>query len=87
MEDIYKIASDKGYEGDNTLPSLEWWLRDKKKIHCEIFFSMFHKKWAINGYFIDLKKLKKIEHSAKDIKFDTYIEALEYSIEQMLLKI
>ena len=77
----------KGYLGENCLSSIELWLRDIKQIHCEIFFSMFHKKWFINNYFIDLKKLKKIEHGLKETRFESYNDALEFAIQQMLLKI
>ena len=81
-----KLA-EKGYLGDNSLSSIEWWLRDVKHIHCEIFFSMFHKKWFINNYLIDLKKQKKIELNLKEVKFESYPDALEFAIEQMVSKI
>ena len=79
--------TEKGYLGDNSLSSIEWWLRDVKHIHCEIFFSMFHKKWFINNYLIDLKKQKKIELNLKEVKFESYPDALEFAIEQMVSKI
>lgn len=84
---IIEKFTEKGYLGDFSLKSVEWWLRDEKHIHCEIFFSMFHKKWSINNYFIDLRKFKKIDHELKEIKFESYNEALEYAVEQMLLKV
>lgn len=87
MEEIYKLAVEKGYTGNKTLPELEWWLREKKLLHCEIFFSMFHKKWALNNYLIDLKKFKKIELEGKAINYETYSEALLTAIEKMLNKI
>lgn len=86
-QESYDLAKSKGYLKENSLMHLEWWLREEKNIHCEIFLSMFHKKWAINNYLIDLKKLKKIELTGKLPQFETYPLALKFAIEQMLNKV
>lgn len=84
MEKIFNIAKDMGYSGEDNPCLIEDWLRTSKNIHAELFFSMFHKKWSINNYFIDLKKLKKIDRNAKSIMYETYGEAQEVSIREML---
>ena len=84
MKEVFIIAKEKGYTGDNSLVSLEWWLRLKKLIHCEIFYSTFHKSWYINNYFLDLKKMKRIDHDLPSKKFENYTDALEYAITEML---
>lgn len=86
-EEIYELAKTKGYSGENSIIPLEWWLRDEKFLHCEIFFSMFHKTWSINNYIIDLKKLKKIEINEKFLQFENYPKALLHSIETMIKKL
>lgn len=87
MESVYTIAKDKGYSGENNLYLIREWLAITKHIHVELFFSMFHKKWSINNYFIDLKKLKKIERNAKSLQYENYNDALEVSLREMLEKI
>lgn len=84
---IFELAKEKGYQGEEKLQEIEIWIRNKKHIHCEIFFSMFHKKWSLNNYLIDLKKLKKIEFDSKTIFYEEYDDALEKAIEEMLNKI
>jgi hypothetical protein len=86
-EDLYKLAQSKGYVGENSTVLLEWWLRDEKFLHCEIFFSMFHKTWSINNYIINLKKFKKIEIEEKLLKFESYPKALLHAIEVMINKL
>lgn len=83
-QEFKKELLEKGYSGDFSLSSIEWWLRKEKLLHCEIFLSMFHKKWSANSYIINLKKLKKIEIKDKIPQFEEYSDALLYSIEQML---
>lgn len=81
---IFEKAKEKGYYGEENLVLIEDWLRNSKNIHGELFFSMFHKKWSINNYFIDLKKLKKIERNSKNEMYESYKEALTASIGEML---
>ena len=82
--EIYELARTKGYTEANSIVILEWWLRDVKNVHWEIFFSMFHKKWSVNNYFIDLKKEKKVEYNEKIPQFDTYPLALKFAVEEMI---
>lgn len=86
-DSVKETLTNKGYLGDFSLPSVEWWLRIQKHLHCEIFFSMFHKKWSVNNYIINLKKLKKIEIDGKIPQYEDYSDALEFAIEQMTLKL
>lgn len=85
--EVFNAAKEKGYIGENILSLVEDWLRKDKQIHCEIFFSMFHKKWSINNYFIDMNKLKKIDHGCKTTYFETYEEVQVFSISEMLKKV
>jgi hypothetical protein len=87
MKNIFERAKLKGYDGEIKLSLLEDWLRENKYIHCEIFFSLFHKKWSLNNYFINTKKLKRIEWDWRDFHFETYPEAQEFAIDKMLEKI
>jgi hypothetical protein len=87
IDKIYDKAKEKGYSGNKSLTEIQDWLRIDKNIYCEIFFSMYHKKWSINNYFIDLKKLKKINWDYTSQKFDDFDEALILAIDEMLKKI
>lgn len=71
----------------NTMPVTELteWVGDEHHMRAELFFSMFHKKWSINSYFINTKKFKKV-YPKEDIKemFLDYREAREIALSEML---
>lgn len=52
------------------------WIEEKHNLRAELFYSMFHKKWQVNNYFVDVKKGKKV-YPKTEIKgkFDSYEEA------------
>ena len=85
--EIFELAKTKGYTGTNSIVILEWWLREEKLLHWEIFFSMFHKMWYVNNYLIDLKKAKKIDYPNKIPQFETYPLALKFAVEEMIKKL
>jgi len=81
---LFERAKEKGYKGEDYLPSILEWIRVEKNLYAEIFYSFFHKKWSINSYFIDLSKLKKVERNQKMIYYFTYLETLRQTIDEML---
>lgn len=84
-KEVFELSKEKGYNGEDKLSLIEDWLRDKHKLHSEIFYSFFHNKWSVNGYFIHISdKVTKIERNAKMIQYFTYKEALSQAIYEML---
>ena len=84
-KEVHDLAKEKGYEGSEKLSSLEDWLRYKHGLYTEIFYSFFHNKWSINGYFIHVsEKVTKIERNAKLIQYFTHKEALRQALYEML---
>lgn len=84
-EDVLSLAKELGYTDIDSMYVIEGWIRIKFSLHGEIFYSMFHKKFSINNYFIDLSKGKKIEWDYKSIQYDTHIEALIVMLYNMLI--
>ena len=82
-EILLELAKQKGYSGES-LYELENWIRKKFGLHAEIFYSMFHKKFSINNYFIDLFHGKKIEWDYKSINYESYDNALIIALYNML---
>ena len=82
-EEILKLAKEKGYNGPDSLYELQGWIHNKHSLHAEIFFSMYHKTWSVNNYFIDLKKLKRISWDCGRT-FVNHIDALKEALENML---
>jgi hypothetical protein len=60
---------------------LEDWIAEQHHLRAEIFYSMFHKKWSVNNYFVDTKKGKKV-YPKDEIKgkFDSYDDAREAAL-------
>lgn len=82
--ELIVVAKSKGYNNLDSLVLLQDWLRTKHYLYTEIFFSMFHKKWSLNNYILDLKAAKKIERPTKVIFYDDYNDALCQAIDEML---
>jgi hypothetical protein len=86
-DELFEIAKSKGYDALGRLGSvslIQDWLRTKHYLYTEIFFSVFHKKWSLNNYIIDLKTLKKIERPTKVVFYDEYNDALCQAIDEIL---
>jgi len=84
-EDIFLLAKQQGYTGIESLYEIQGWFLTKYHLYGEIFYSMFHKKFSINNYFIDLSKGKKIEWDYKSIQYDSHIDALVDMLYNMLI--
>jgi len=84
-EHVLSLAKELGYTDINSMYVIEGWIRTKFSLHGEIFYSMFHKKFSINNYFIDLSKGKKIEWDYKSIQYDSHIDALVDMLYNMLI--
>lgn len=68
-----------------TLSQIADLIHDKYHLRAEIFYSMFHKKWSVNNYFVDTKKGKKVYPTGNiSAKFDDYYDALELAIWELL---
>lgn len=85
QKDVLLLAKELGYDNLDSMHLIEAWIRSKFSIHGEIFYSMFHKKFSINNYFIDLSKGKKVEWDYKAAQYDTHIEALVVMLYNMLI--
>lgn len=54
-------------------------------LRAELFYSMYHKKWQVNNYFVNFKKGKKVEPKGNvSARFDDYFDALELAIFELL---
>jgi hypothetical protein len=84
MDNVLELAKSKGYEGDKGAQNIQEWLRTKKGIHPEIFFSTYHEKWQINNFFVDVIKNKKINRKGTKVSF--YLQ-YEDAREEALLEI
>ena len=60
------------------------WIEENHHLRAELFYSMFHKKWSVNNYFVDTKKGKKV-YPKREIKekFDTYGQAREAALVEL----
>jgi hypothetical protein len=67
-----------------SLVELQEWIRNKFGLHAEIFYSMFHKKWSVNNYFIDISKGKKVEWPYTFKMYDTHDGALVVALYHLL---
>lgn len=83
---VLELAFEKGYKG-TSLYDLEDWIRKTSFLHAEIFYSMFHHKFAINNYFIDLAHGKKIDWNYTSKNYETYDEALLVKLYNLLILI
>ena len=80
------LAQSKGCELVNpSLSDLLDWVRDVKYLHATIFFSTFHKTWAVDNWFINIKKASKVLNTYyKDGRYIHYHEAQEEALENLL---
>ena len=84
-EDIFILAKQQGYTGIESLYEIQGWFVTKYHLYSEIFYSMFHKKFSINNYFIDYSAGKKVEWDYKSTMYDTYNDALIVVLYNMLI--
>ena len=84
-EDIFRIAKEQGYIGIESLYEIQGWFLKKFYLYGEIFYSMFHKKFSINNYFVDYAHGKKVEWDYKSAPHDTYEDALMVVLYNMLI--
>lgn len=85
-EDVLKLALEKGYKGDS-LYDLQGWIMKKYFLHAEIFYSMFHHKFSINNFFIDLAHGKKVDWNYSSKNYESYDDALIVALYNMLILI
>lgn len=83
-EDIYSLAKSKGYTDNDSIYEIQAWIRKKFGIHAEIFYSMFHKKFSINNYFVDVVNGKKIEWNYTSKNYDSHDDALIFALFNIL---
>ena len=57
------------------------WIEEKHFLRAELFYSMFHKQWYVNNYFVNTKKGKKV-YPKREIKekFASYALARETAL-------
>lgn len=84
-EEVLTMAKDKGYPGIESMYELQAWVRVKFSLHPEIFYSMFHKKFSINNYFVNVAKGSKVNWDYKPINYESYDDALLVALYNMLL--
>ena len=84
-EDILKLAKEKSYSGLEDIYYIQEWLRKTHGLHGEIFYSLFHKKWSINNYFINIFRGERINWDYKPINYDSYDDALLITVYNLLL--
>lgn len=54
-------------------------------LRAELFYSMYHKKWQVNNYFVNFRKGKKVEPKGNiSARFADYYDALELAIFEMV---
>jgi len=85
FDEVISIAKNNGYEGGENLFLIQEWIRNKYNLHGEIFYSLFHKKWSINNYFVNTLKGERVNWDYKSINYDTYNDALLILIYNLLL--
>ena len=83
-EDIINLAKSKNYNGSNSIYEIQAWIRNQHNLHAELFFSMFHKKWSINNYFINTSTYKKVEWQSTSTMYDTHDDALRVSLYHLI---
>lgn len=84
-EDVLLKARSQGYLGKDSLYELQEWIMNKHFLYGEIFYSMFHKKFSINNYFVDIAHGKKIDWDYKSVQYGTHSEAQVVMLYNMLL--
>ena len=66
-----------------SLEELKIWFREKKNLHCDIYFGAYSEKWEINNYIIDIIKIKKYKLDIKSKLYDSYEDALKIVLTEM----
>ena len=84
-EDVLSMAKAKGYPGIESMYELQAWIRKTFGLHAEIFYSMFHKKFSINNYFVNVTKGDKVSWDYKSTNYESYDDALLIALYNMLL--
>ena len=83
-DDVFRLAKEKKYTGMESLYELQAWIRLNFGLHAEIFYSLFHKKFAINNYFINIIKGDRVSWDYKSINYDSYDDALIVALYNLL---
>ncbi len=63
---------------------LQNYLRNEKHLHVDIYLGSKSFKWEINNWIIDLKHKRKIKWTAGVKIYDSYEEALNICLKEML---
>ena len=63
---------------------IKTWLRHEKNLHVDIYLGSKSWKWEINTWIIDLKHQKKIKWTRPVKIYDTYEDALEVCLQEMI---
>lgn len=67
-----------------TQDNLKNYLRNEKNLHVDIYLGSKSFMWEINNWIIDLKHKKKIKWTLPTRIYETYEEALEICLQEML---
>lgn len=86
ISDILALAKECGCTKES-IYDIQAWIRTKHGLHAELFYSMFHNKFSINNYFIDLSNGKKVEWDYKPTMYASYDEALIIALYNLLILI
>ena len=70
--------------GNNNQEVIKTWLRNEKHLHVDIYLGSKSWKWEINTWIIDLKHQKKIKWTKPVKIYDTYEDALEVCLQEMI---
>ena len=68
----------------NSKSELQTYLRNEKRLHVDIYLGSKTFKWEINNWIIDLKHEKKIKWTLPTRLYNTYEDALEVCLQEML---
>ena len=63
---------------------LQTFLRNEKHLHVDIYLGAKTFKWEINNWIIDLKHQKKIKWPLPARVYETYEDALEVCLQEMI---
>ena len=80
---VITLAKEKGCKEENLL-LIQDWIRTNHGLYGELFYSLFHKKWSVNNYFINLTKGERISWNYTGANFDDYNDALSVILFNLL---
>lgn len=86
QEMVLKLAAEKGCI-ENNLSLIHDWIRDKFGLHAEIFYSLFHKKWSINNYFVNITRGERVPWDYTSKNYESHTDALIVALYHLLNKI